>query len=818
MALREIAINTHMTSSKPAKLVDSIGVDALFSRFVAEWHKQPVFALHPLPCGLEVSWGVARSFALPLSAPPALPPFAPPAARGWASLPASALLRVLAFSAPPPPLHGAFAPSVPAPAPPFSRVCRAWRRAHAERSLRAAAAGARARWGALRAALAAPAAQVACCGAQAVARALLGRGPWWGGGAPALCPSELLRGARWQDPGVAQWLLEPDGEPASRGLAQLARGLVLENEVEAARAAVEEAAAWGGCGGGGGAGAGAAPGSSPPPPPLSYGPGASTGAEAAALLAAAASGPAPGTAAALALAAMALLAAPLKRAALDSAFSRVAMPGVLCAAALEAGGVAVCPEALAAAEHGAAARCAALAAEAAATLAARSGGSGGGGTLVALSSAAAHFRFDNGALLGSALYDGCCAAAAVSALQREAWACAGGRGPCAAPPNGSAPAAGGGARWPDAARWALLRARAVCDDALTALMEADAAAAALPAAPPGGAGAGARARASLRAAADLARRAQLWREAAAHGRGAAALRGALQRRGARGDGGGAPPRAYASVGVASATGRWVFSDPPLQCLPRCAPAGCAPLRAALAAPPGALLLAADYRAAELRVLAHFCGDAALLRALEGGGDVFDGVARGLLDLPSAAAVGAADRRAAKALAYGILYGMGDSALGRALSVPPAAAAARRADFHARFPGVRAFTAALAERGAAAGEVRTLAGRRRLVGGGGDGGDRSARQAVNSVMQGSVADLTAVACARAVGALAGCGARLALVVHDELVFEVPVPRLGEVAAAVRRAMLAAGEELGMRAPLAVRLTAGANYGALEELRL
>jgi DNA polymerase I-like protein with 3'-5' exonuclease and polymerase domains len=374
----------------------------------------------------------------------------------------------------------------------------------------------------------------------------------------------------------------------------------------------------------------------------------------------------------------------------------------------------------------------------------------------------------------------------------------------------------------------------VCNGALRALRDAAAAAEGLALPDGGGAAPGAaRAVVRLRAAARVAGNAQAWREAAGLRRAAAALREALARAppapsAPRGAGGArAPPRVHASVATATATGRWCFSDPPLQGLPRGTPPGVTPLRAALVAPPGALLLAADYRAAELRVLAHFSSDGALLGALGGGGDVFEALARELLALPPGAAVGASERGAAKALAYGILYGMGDCALGAALGLLPHAAAARRAAFHACFPGMRAYIATLAAAGAAAGEVRTLAGRRRAVAapqlrreGAAAAADpgRAARQAVNFVMQGSVADLAAVAAASAVVALPAGAARLVLVVHDELVFEVAVAGLGEAAGVVRDAMLAAGEALGMRAPLAVRLTAGPNYGALEELRL
>jgi len=244
----------------------------------------------------------------------------------------------------------------------------------------------------------------------------------------------------------------------------------------------------------------------------------------------------------------------------------------------------------------------------------------------------------------------------------------------------------------------------------------------------------------------------------------------------------------------SATGRTATVRPNLQSLPTRSPLG-RRVRAAVVAPPGTVLLAADYAQIELRILAALSGDTALIAALGAGEDVHRSLAAAIFDTPPAD-VTAEQRSRAKLVSYGVPYGVSAAQLGAKLGVPLPRARALIAAFHARFPRVRAYTAELVARARSAGYTQTLLGRRRPLPAlaAANGGERAAaeRAAVNAPIQGTQADLLKVALTRVdrrlrAGRLAS---RLVLQVHDEVLVEVAAGEEPAVRAVVRQEMEAA----------------------------
>ena len=238
------------------------------------------------------------------------------------------------------------------------------------------------------------------------------------------------------------------------------------------------------------------------------------------------------------------------------------------------------------------------------------------------------------------------------------------------------------------------------------------------------------------------------------------------------------------------------------------------LRRCILPHPGArrmLLFTADYSAAEVRMLAHFSGEPTLraLLAAPAGGDIFTGVAAAWLRKPSPEAVTPQERALAKKLVYGLLYGGGVALLARELQCSAAAAASHAASFFAAFPTLQAFTTACAARAAAEGGVTTVLGRRRLLPhlGSSDPAQRAlgARQAVNTLCQGSVADLIKVAMVRIARRAGSSWLGMLLQVHDELLFEVQEDRALEGRELVREAMVAVGHTAGLTVPLVVKLS-------------
>jgi DNA polymerase-1 len=261
----------------------------------------------------------------------------------------------------------------------------------------------------------------------------------------------------------------------------------------------------------------------------------------------------------------------------------------------------------------------------------------------------------------------------------------------------------------------------------------------------------------------------------------------------------------------AATGRLSSSDPNLQNIPVRTPRGEA-IRRAFVAPPGAVLLTADYSQIELRLLAHLSGDPAFVEAFEQGGDIHRQTAAIIFGVPQDQ-VSAEMRGRAKTINFGTIYGQGPFALSRQLGITQEDARRFIEQYFTRFAGVRTWldrtVAAARERG----YVETLFGRRRYIP---ELKDRNfnirafgERTATNSPLQGSAADLIKIAMIRIAAALRerGLASRMILQVHDELVFEVPRGEEETATDLVKRHMEGAAQ---LRVPLVVSIGVGMNW--------
>jgi len=270
-------------------------------------------------------------------------------------------------------------------------------------------------------------------------------------------------------------------------------------------------------------------------------------------------------------------------------------------------------------------------------------------------------------------------------------------------------------------------------------------------------------------------------------------------------------RIYTSLNqTIAATGRLSSSDPNLQNIPVRTELG-GEIRKAFVAPPGRLLLAADYSQIELRVLAHLSGDDKLIETFQRGEDLHARTARELFDLEDGQS-DTAQRSAAKRVNFGILYGISAYRLGKELRIPQDEAKGYIDRFFDVYPGVRAFVDEQVEIARARGFVTTITGRRRYLPAinSRNFNQRSfdERNAVNAPIQGTAADLMKLAMievhrAMRAGELA---ADMLLQVHDELVFEVD-----EAEAAGQRVTALMEGVMDLRVPLEVEVKLGRNWG-------
>jgi DNA polymerase-1 len=263
-------------------------------------------------------------------------------------------------------------------------------------------------------------------------------------------------------------------------------------------------------------------------------------------------------------------------------------------------------------------------------------------------------------------------------------------------------------------------------------------------------------------------------------------------------------------GVA-ATGRLSSSDPNLQNIPIRTPEG-RRIRQAFVAPPGHRLVAADYSQIELRIMAHLSGDASLLAAFTEDRDVHQATAAEVLGIPLAE-VSADQRRSAKAVNFGLIYGMSAFGLARQLGIGRAEAQRYVDRYFERYPGVRCYMDETRNQARELGYVETVYGRRLYLP---DIRSRNAalrqyaeRSAINAPMQGTAADIIKRAMIAVDSWLerTRTPARLIMQVHDELVLEVAEDAVQHTVGELRQHMIQAAE---LSVPLKVDVGIGLNW--------
>ncbi|HEX5375783.1 MAG TPA: DNA polymerase I [Solirubrobacterales bacterium] len=246
--------------------------------------------------------------------------------------------------------------------------------------------------------------------------------------------------------------------------------------------------------------------------------------------------------------------------------------------------------------------------------------------------------------------------------------------------------------------------------------------------------------------------------------------------------------------AATTTGRLSSTNPNLQNIPIRTEIG-RPVRACFVAEPGARLLSADYSQVELRVLAHVAEEEVLKAIFRAGDDVHAATAAEVFDI-SREEVDVGQRSKAKMVNFGIVYGLTGFGLADRLNIPRKEGEEFVARYLERFPAVRAFREQVVERAQEEGHVTTLMGRRRAIpelrSGNPNTRRLGERLAVNTVIQGTAADIIKVAMVRCREALRETGAetRLVLQIHDELLFEGPPEEMDDAVELVRREMCAA----------------------------
>ncbi len=276
-------------------------------------------------------------------------------------------------------------------------------------------------------------------------------------------------------------------------------------------------------------------------------------------------------------------------------------------------------------------------------------------------------------------------------------------------------------------------------------------------------------------------------------------------------------RVHASFNqVVTATGRLSSSDPNLQNIPVRTDEGREIRSAFVPGEEGWLLLAADYSQIELRVLAHLSADPGLCEAFARDEDIHARVAGEVNGVPLAE-VTPKMRREAKAVNFGIIYGQSPGGLARSLGIDHEQAARFIDGYFDRYCGVGRFFAEVLTECRQQGYVQTILGRRRAIAGIRHDAVRAKnlpeRTAVNTVIQGSAADLIKLAmlAVRRRIQREGLRARMLLQIHDELIFEFPEDAQDAIAAVVREEMSAV---LSLRVPLKVDMKWGNNWADAE----
>ena len=258
----------------------------------------------------------------------------------------------------------------------------------------------------------------------------------------------------------------------------------------------------------------------------------------------------------------------------------------------------------------------------------------------------------------------------------------------------------------------------------------------------------------------------------------------------------------------TATGRLSSSEPNLQNIPIRTEIG-REIRSAFTAPPGMVLISADYSQIELRVLAHLSGDEQLKTAFAKNEDIHEQTAEKVFGRDSGLDPHELRRRA-KIINYALLYGKTAFTLSKDIGVTPQAAQAFIDAYFEGFPAIKTFITDTLETGRATGSVNTMFGRRKkipaLTSHNGQLRSRGEREAVNLPIQGTAADILKWAMIRLHSALPS-EARMILTVHDELVVEAPVEQCDEVSDIMRTQMEQAVE---FSVPLTVDIGIGHNW--------
>ena len=259
------------------------------------------------------------------------------------------------------------------------------------------------------------------------------------------------------------------------------------------------------------------------------------------------------------------------------------------------------------------------------------------------------------------------------------------------------------------------------------------------------------------------------------------------------------------------TGRLASNDPNLQNIPVRTPEG-RRIREAFIAPPGHVIMSCDYSQIELRIMAHLSDDAALLKAFHDGLDVHRATASEVFGVP-VEQVSAEQRRYAKVINFGLIYGMSSFGLARNLGIDNTAARNYIQRYFERYPGVRRYMDDTRQQAKARGYVETVFGRRLVLpeinSPNGPRRQGAERAAINAPMQGTAADLIKKAMVAVQQALEQQRKASAVVmqVHDELVLEVPEAEVDWARAEVPRLMAGVAQ---LKVPLLAEVGVGANW--------
>jgi DNA polymerase-1 len=259
------------------------------------------------------------------------------------------------------------------------------------------------------------------------------------------------------------------------------------------------------------------------------------------------------------------------------------------------------------------------------------------------------------------------------------------------------------------------------------------------------------------------------------------------------------------------TGRLSSNDPNLQNIPIRTPEG-RKVREAFVAPEGSVIASADYSQIELRIMAHLSDDPALLKAFHDGLDVHRATAAEVFGL-SVDQVSSEQRRYAKVINFGLIYGMSAFGLAKALGIDNTAAKNYITRYFERFAGVKRYMDDTREQAKAQGFVQTVFGRRlylpEISSAAAPRRAGAERAAINAPMQGTAADLIKMSMVKIQNALDAeqRGTRIIMQVHDELVFEVPLSEVEWVKQEIPRYMASVAQ---LKVPLLAEVGVGANW--------